>query len=68
MIRDEFDFSRWEAHDHRDVLSKVAKRSYRKFSRWLDRELEQLVARWAHTAAPNAAFRWRLAFRSRKPK
>ncbi|HVU86744.1 MAG TPA: hypothetical protein VHD36_05455 [Pirellulales bacterium] len=27
------------------------------FGRWLDGELEQLVARWVHLAAPNASRR-----------
>jgi hypothetical protein len=27
------------------------------FGRWMDGELEQLVARWAHLAAPNASRR-----------
>ncbi len=29
------------------------------FGRWLDGELEQLVARWIHLAAPNASRRER---------
>jgi len=30
-----------------------------KFGSWLDGELDQLVARWVHLAAPNAAHRGR---------
>jgi len=29
-------------------------RPYRRFERWMDRELARLVARWIHTAAPNS--------------
>ena len=45
--------SRWEMHEHGDLPLKAAGRSYRRFTTWLDRELERLVARWAHAAAPN---------------
>jgi hypothetical protein len=37
-----------------DVPVEVASESYQEFTRWLDRELEELTARWAHLAAPNA--------------
>jgi hypothetical protein len=41
-------------HEENDVPVRVAFESYAQFDRWLDDELEKLVARWAHTAAPNA--------------
>jgi hypothetical protein len=36
--------------------------SYATFDRWIDAELEKLVARWIHRAAPNAQ---RAAFREK---
>jgi hypothetical protein len=33
--------------------------AYRQFTDWLDSELEQLVARWQHLAAPRATERCR---------
>jgi len=33
----------------------LARVDYAPFGRWLDLELEKLVARWAHLAAPAAA-------------
>lgn len=42
------------ARDHWDVPVRVRLRPYLCFIRRLDGELEQLVAKWAHTAAPNA--------------
>lgn len=59
---------RREADDPIDVPVRVATRSYREFSRWMDRELAKLVARWAHTAAPNAARSPRFRFRKPKPR
>ncbi|NQT11321.1 MAG: hypothetical protein HQ582_01140 [Planctomycetes bacterium] len=47
--------ARWEMHDHSDVAVRVAAPSYRRFTAWLDRELDDLVARWSHAAAPNAS-------------
>ena len=44
--------------DHWDVPVRVGLRPYVRFSLNMSRELEKLVARWAHTAAPNAAA-WR---------
>lgn len=41
-------------HEDSDVPVKVAYASYVQFDRWLDIELEKLVARWAHAAAPQA--------------
>jgi hypothetical protein len=35
-------------------------RSFADFDHWMDGQLEQLVARWIHTAAPNAGRAWRL--------
>lgn len=42
------------ARDHWDVPVRVRLRPYVEFSRWMDGELEKLVARWVHTAAPQA--------------
>jgi len=41
---------------HEEESSKlcVKRAAYRRFSRWMDRQLAQLVHRWAHLAAPNA--------------
>jgi len=32
----------------------AAAEPYAKFGEWIDRELDKLVARWSHWAAPNA--------------
>lgn len=52
-----------EMHEHSEVPLKVAGRSYRRFASWLDGEVNRIVARWAHNAAPNtlrsASFRIR---------
>ncbi|NUQ62656.1 MAG: hypothetical protein HUU20_09215 [Pirellulales bacterium] len=42
------------SHEDSDVPVKVAYESFVQFDRWLDSELEKLIAHWAHTAAPNA--------------
>lgn len=47
-----------------DSASRAAKalRSYAAFDRWMDEQLEVLVSRWMHAAAPNAsrpAHSWR---------
>jgi hypothetical protein len=42
------------ARDYWDVPVRVRLRPYVEFIRRLDDELEKLVARWAHTAAPHA--------------
>ena len=59
---------RREAHDHGEVPLKVARRSYLRFTRWVDGELERLVARWVHAAAPSALGSPRFRFRTPKPK
>ena len=41
-------------HDE-DAPLKVGLRPYRRFSLWIDDELAELVAHWAHTAAPGAS-------------
>ncbi len=46
---------REEAEEPRESLVKMDTRPYRRFSRWLDRELEKLVQQWLHAAAPAAA-------------
>ena len=40
--------------DGGDLLVQVDTRSFRKFSRQMDRRLTKLVEEWAHAAAPNA--------------
>ena len=42
------------ARDYWDVPVRVRLVPYVQFIRQLDGELEELIARWAHTAAPNA--------------
>jgi len=32
----------------------VRRAAFKRFSRWMDKELKELVIRWAHIAAPNA--------------
>jgi hypothetical protein len=44
-------------------LSAAEEQALVEFGDWMDRELEQLVARWIHLAAPNAARRERAARR-----
>ena len=44
-------------------LTQAEEQALEKFGSWLDGELEQLVARWIHCAAPNAAHRERVARR-----
>jgi hypothetical protein len=41
---------------------------YREFSQWMDGELEKLVGRWKHLAAPNAERNSLLSNRTSKPK
>jgi len=53
------------ADDRRRTRLLSQRLAYARFSSWLDRELENLVARWAHTAAPNAL---RQAPQLRRPK
>jgi hypothetical protein len=40
-------------------FSEAEEQALNEFSQWMDGELEQLVARWAHLAAPNASRRAR---------
>ena len=56
MNRDKRDFARAVliARAHWDVPVRVRLLPYVRFSRRLDGELEKLVAKWAHTAAPDA--------------
>ena len=69
MRRDRFGLSpRRSASPYGDVPVKVASESYQELTRWLDRELEELVARWAHVAAPKASRRAPSRRRSVKPK
>ena len=56
------------ARDYWDVPLKVRLRPYVKFIRRLDDDLEELVARWAHTAAPNAQRSRGFRFRSVRPQ
>ena len=32
----------------------VRRTAYRRFSRWMDKQLDDLVRRWAHLATPNS--------------
>ena len=69
MKSDESDLSlRWRVHDHSDVPIKVAPGPYRRFTRRLDRQLQRLIARWVHMAAPNTLRSPRFRFRSPNPK
>ena len=45
-----------EGNDAEPERSKllVRRAAYRRFSRWMDEQLKDLVIRWAHIAAPNA--------------
>jgi hypothetical protein len=38
-------------------------KSFADFDHWMDGQLEELVARWIHTAAPNADRYWRIGRR-----
>jgi hypothetical protein len=58
----------WEKRGYGHVPVETVSESYQKFTRWLDRELESLVARWAHLAAPKRPRRDRARFRVAKPK
>ena len=69
MRRDRFGLSpRRSASPYGDVPVKVASESYQELTRWLDRELEELVARWAYVAAPKASRRAPSRRRFVKPK
>lgn len=46
-------------HDARLGLPVAADEVYQPFGIWLDEQLEQLVAKWSHLAAPNALLRER---------
>ena len=46
-------------HDARLGLPVAADEVYVPFAAWMDEQLEQLVARWSHLAAPNASLRER---------
>ena len=52
----EFLDNSWDGGDHEGERSKlcVQRAAYRRYSRWMDRQLAQLVHRWAHLATPNA--------------
>jgi hypothetical protein len=41
-------------HDEPELVL-VESKPFVDFDRWMDEQLELLVERWAHTAAPNAA-------------
>ncbi len=43
------------ARDDEASRAAQAVRSYAAFERWMDTQLEELVSRWIHTAAPNAS-------------
>jgi hypothetical protein len=69
MKSDKSDLSlRWDVHDVSDVPIQVPRGPYRRFARRIDRELEKLVARWIHAAAPNASQTPHLRLRAARGK
>jgi len=69
MRRDPFGLSpRRRASPYGDVPVKVASESYQEFTRWLDHELEELVARWTHVSAPKPSRRASSRRRFVKPR
>ena len=69
MRRDPFGLSpRRRASPYGDVPVKVASESYQEFTRWLDHELGELVARWAHVSAPKPSRRGPSRRRFVKPR
>ncbi len=69
MNHSKFDLGRRRGvHDHSDFPLDVTTPSYQRFADWLDRQLETLVARWLHAAAPRALRRPRWRLRPRKPR
>lgn len=40
--------------DYADVPPGVCPRSFRKFNRWMDKQLQRLVTQWADRASPAA--------------
>ncbi len=55
MTSDNFSLTSQSRHQHdEDVPLKVSYEAYVQFDVWLSEQLEELVGRWAHTAAPNA--------------
>lgn len=53
--------------DDADVPPGVRPRSFRKFNRWMDKQLERLVLQWADRASP-AALRGNSVLRRFKPR
>lgn len=49
-------------------LVKLRTREFRRFNKEMDRQLAQLVERWAHAAAPNAVRPRRPMLAESKPK
>jgi len=43
-----------KSHGQEESKLLVKRAAYRRFSRWMDRQLAELVTRWAHLATPNA--------------
>ncbi|MHC4398228.1 MAG: hypothetical protein ACYTG0_00955 [Planctomycetota bacterium] len=56
-----------EMRDFSETPIRIARVPYQEFTRWMDGQLEELVARWAHLAAPNAARCPRFRFRTPRP-
>jgi hypothetical protein len=50
------DFSTQDAEARKDekAVSVIELESFAVFDEWMDKALDELVGRWAHTAAPNA--------------
>ena len=63
-----YDHRQWEDYDAGDLPVQVEYGSFQQFSRRIDRQLVELVERWAHTAAPNAMRRPGARFGKLKPK
>jgi len=43
-----------DGQDPEEAKLLVKRAAYRRFSRWMDQQLAELVTRWGHLAAPNA--------------
>ena len=68
MRSDRFDHgSHWDPPGGHPPQVRSRPQPYIHFSRWLDGQLEKLVAEWAHTAVPNLR-RAKCRFGKPKPK
>ena len=62
----EQDFQSASNRDDRLGLPVDDDRVYERFAAWLDGQLDELVAKWAHLAAPRASRRERAIQRARR--